>query len=85
MKQTERVKNASVSRPSPKVADDRTSVIPLRESHALEDDDLVQRTQDLLDETAGHEHSSIRTAKRNPAMEGDEDEFDPEDKELSGQ
>lgn len=89
-KQTERIKMAGMERPTPGGNSDEDSKphTPLRESHALEDDALIKRTQEMLDKNSGHEHSSIRTVNRNPAKEADEDqddldeELEEEDDEL---
>jgi hypothetical protein len=72
---------AGMERPTPG-GDEKEPTTPLRESHALEDDELVKRTQELLDGESGHEHSSIRTVKRNPANTVDEDGLDLEEDEL---
>lgn len=82
MKQTDRVKMSGMERPLPSDGG-RDPTIPLRESHATEDDELVNNIQDRLNGIKGNEHDSIRTSKRNPAMEADDDDdLDLEDEEL---
>jgi hypothetical protein len=80
-KQTEAAKMAGMERPSASDGDKKPTT-PLRESNATEDDELIKRTQQMLDEAGGHEHGSIRTSKRNPAMDAEEDDLDLEEEEL---
>jgi len=78
-KQTEMAKMGGMSRPTPQSnnSDDVTPTTPLRTSSADSDEELVTAMEERL-KGLGNEHSGIRTHRRNPANEVEEDEDDLE-------